>query len=62
MRMSGGRAINSRRRFGGVSPERTPTVMLGAASAAAVGDWAMPISGVLRLRSTSTASALSGEM
>jgi hypothetical protein len=62
MRMSGGRAIISRRRLGGVSPERTPTVMLGATSPRRSATRPMPVSGVLRLRSTSTASALSGEM
>ena len=38
MRMSGGLAIISRRRLGGVSPERTPTLMLGASLSAAFGD------------------------
>ena len=61
MRMSGGLVISSRRRSGGVSPERTPTVMLGAGTPRRSATRAMPVSGVLRLRSTSTASALSGD-
>ena len=62
MRMSGGLAISSRRRAGGVSPDRTPTLMSGAGSPRRSAIRAMPVSGVRRFRSTSTASALSGEM
>ena len=61
MRMSGGRLINSRRRPGGVSPERTPTLMLGAGTPRRSAMRVIPVSGVRRLRSTSTASAFSGE-
>ena len=61
MRMSGGRVINSRRRPGGVSPERTPTLMLGAGTPRRSAMRVIPVSGVRRLRSTSTASAFSGE-
>ena len=38
IRMSGGLVISSRRRAGGVSPERTPTLMLGRGQARALGD------------------------
>ncbi len=62
MRMSGGLAISSRRRLGGVSPDRTPTLMSGGGWSRRSAIRAMPVSGVRRLRSTSTASALSGEM
>nr|CRL75231.1 hypothetical protein CPGR_01440 [Mycolicibacter nonchromogenicus] len=62
IKMSGGLAISSRRRAADVSPERTPTVMPGAGSSRCAASRAMPANGVRRLRSTSTASALSGEM
>ena len=61
IRMSGGLAISSRRRPGGVSPERTPTLMSGAGSPRRSAMRVMPVSGVRRLRSTSTASAFSGD-
>ena len=61
IRMSGGLAISSRRRPGGVSPERTPTLMSGAGSPRRSAMRPMPVSGVRRLRSTSTASAFSGD-
>ncbi len=67
IRMSGGSRSSSRRSAEVVSPERTPTVMTGtslycpdAASRFAV--CVIPTSGERRLRSTSTPSALSGEM
>ena len=62
IRMSGGFAISSRRRRGGVSPERTPTLVSGGVVPRRSAIRVMPVSGVRRLRSTSTASALSGEM
>jgi hypothetical protein len=62
MRTSGGLVSISRRRLGVVSPERTPTLMLGAGWPRRSATRVMPVSGVDRLRSTSTASALSGEM
>jgi hypothetical protein len=61
IRMSGGLLISSRRRAGDVSPERTPTEMFGTGEPSRSATRVMPISGVDRLRSTSTASALSGE-
>ena len=61
MRMSGGRVISSRRWAGGVSPERTPTLIRGTGSPSRSAMRVMPVSGVRRLRSTSTARALSGE-
>ena len=61
IRTSGGLAISSRRRAGGVSPERTPTLMSGAGSPRRSAMRVIPVSGVRRLRSTSTASALSGD-
>ena len=62
MRMSGGFVANARRSFGGVSPVRMPTRDVGQLAARA-GSAAcrMPTSGERRLRSTSVASALSGE-
>ena len=61
IRMSGGLVISSRRRAGGVSPERTPTLMSGAGTPRRSATRPMPVNGVRRLRSTSTASALSGD-
>ena len=61
IRMSGGLAMSSRRRSGGVSPERTPTLISGAGSPRRSAMRVMPVSGVRRLRSTSTASAFSGD-
>ena len=62
MRMSGGLVISSRLRAGGVSPDRTPTLICGAGRPSRSAIRVMPVSGVRRFRSTSTASALSGEM
>ena len=62
MRMSGGLLSSERRSDAGVSPERTPTVISGAGRSRRLAVWVMPISGARRLRSTSTPSALSGEM
>ncbi|SKT69504.1 Uncharacterised protein [Mycobacteroides abscessus subsp. abscessus] len=61
MRMSGGEEINVRRRCAGVSPERTPIVMAGSGRPIRAAVRAMPASGARRFRSTSTASALSGD-
>ena len=61
MRMSGGRLAKARRSSAGVSPERMPTVISGRGSPSRSAAWPMPVSGARRLRSTSTASALSGE-
>ncbi|SHW86983.1 Uncharacterised protein [Mycobacteroides abscessus subsp. abscessus] len=61
IRMSGGVAISWRRCAGEVSPERTPTVMSGAGVPTRSATLVMPVSGVDRLRSTSTARAFSGE-
>ncbi len=57
----GGRLISWRRAAGGVSPERTPTLMSGAGRPRRSAMRVRPARGVRRLRSTSTASALSGE-
>ncbi|SKZ37073.1 Uncharacterised protein [Mycobacteroides abscessus subsp. abscessus] len=62
MRMSGGVLARSRRWAAGVSPERTPTVIDGSVTPSSCEARVMPASGARRLRSTSTASALSGEM
>jgi len=62
MRMSGGSATSLRLSLEVVSPERTPTVTLGAVVPRRRADWPMPISGERRLRSTSTPSAFNGEM
>ena len=60
IRMSAGRRANSRRSSAGVSPERMATVMSGGGSPSRAAACRMPASGARRLRSTSTASALSG--
>src|SRR5690606_3131735 len=62
MRMSGGWVASRRRSAGGVSPVRTPTLSRrrGRPSRSAVR--AVPTSGEVRFRSTSTPSAFSGEM
>jgi hypothetical protein len=60
MRMSGGRLANARRSSAGVSPVRMATVMSGGGSPSRCAACRMPLSGARRLRSTSTASALSG--
>ena len=62
IRMSGGLLSSERRSDAGVSPERTPTVISGAGRPRRLAVWVIPISGARRLRSTSTPSALSGEM
>ena len=61
IRMSGGLVMSWRRRAGGVSPERTPTLMSGGRWPRRSAIRVIPVSGVRRLRSTSTASALSGD-
>ena len=61
MRMSVGRLANARRSSAGVSPERMPTRISGRGRPSRAAAWPMPVSGARRLRSTSTASALSGE-
>ncbi len=58
----GGRARCRRRSSGGVSPVRIPTVTSAASTPSAAASRVIPASGARRLRSTSTASALSGEM
>lgn len=60
MRMSGGVRAKARRSSAGVSPVRIPTVMSGGVTPSRVAACRMPASGARRLRSTSTASALSG--
>ncbi|OUD95291.1 hypothetical protein CMMCAS05_02360 [Clavibacter michiganensis subsp. michiganensis] len=62
MRMSGGVFASERRSPAGVSPERTPTVTSGGSAPSRFAVCTMPTSGERRLRSTSTASAFSGEM
>ena len=63
MRMSGGRVVSLRRSCAVVSPDRTPTSISGSLSSPSrSAAWRMPASGARRLRSTSTPSALSGEM
>jgi hypothetical protein len=62
MRMSGGLFTRARRSAAGVSPERTPTVTCGASNPSLLAVWVIPIRGARRFRSTSTPSALSGEM
>jgi len=60
MRMSCGVRAKARRSSVGVSPVRMPTVISGGVSSSRVAACRMPVSGVRRFRSTSTASALSG--
>ncbi len=60
IRMSDGWRAKARRSSAGVSPERIATVTSGAGSPSRAAAWPMPASGERRLRSTSTASALSG--
>ncbi len=62
MRMSGGEVCSLRRSALGVSPERTPTVTVGGSEPRRRAVCVTPMSGERRLRSTSTPSALSGEM
>ena len=59
--MSGGRVARARRSAGGVSPERMPTLTSGSGSPRRTDSCRMPVSGLRRLRSTSTASAFSGD-
>ena len=61
IRMSVGRRAKARRSSAGVSPERMPTVISGRGRPSRAAACPMPASGARRLRSTSTASALSGE-
>ena len=61
IKMSGGRVTIARRSAAEVSPERTPTVTFGGAWSSRRAVWVMPANGARRLRSTSTASALSGD-
>ena len=61
IRMSGGVVPSRRRSAALVSPDRRPTVMSGAGTPSRSEVCRMPVSGARRLRSTSTASALSGE-
>jgi hypothetical protein len=60
--MSGGLVVSLRRSAAGVSPERTPTLISGTGLPSRSAVCRMPVSGARRLRSTSTPSALSGEM
>jgi hypothetical protein len=60
IRMSDGVRANSRRSSAGVSPVRMPTVMSGGATPSRWAACRIPANGERRLRSTSTASALSG--
>ncbi|CAB4914433.1 unannotated protein [freshwater metagenome] len=61
MRMSVGRRAKARRSSAGVSPDRMPTLISGRGRPSRAAAWPMPVSGARRLRSTSTASALSGD-
>ena len=61
IKMSGGRVTMERRSAAEVSPERTPTVTFGGVWSSRNAVWVMPANGARRLRSTSTARALSGE-
>ena len=60
IRMSGGRVERRRRSAGLVSPDLSPTVTSGKGVWSRSAVWRMPVRGARRLRSTSTASALSG--
>ena len=59
--MSGGRVAIVRRSAAGVSPDLTATVTLGGGWLSRSAVCVMPVKGARRFRSTSTASALSGE-
>ncbi len=61
MRMSGGVLSMARRSAGLVSPERTPTEISGGATPWSLAVCVIPTRGERRFRSTSTASALSGD-
>ncbi len=60
IRMSAGRRSNSRRSSAEVSPERIATVTSGSGRPRRTAAWRIPARGERRLRSTSTARALSG--
>jgi hypothetical protein len=60
MRMSDGVRAKARRSSAGVSPVRMLTVMSGRGRPSRSAACRIPVSGARRLRSTSTASALSG--
>jgi len=60
MRMSGGRRVKARRSSAGVSPVRIPTLISGGGRPSRLAACRIPVSGARRLRSTSTARALSG--
>ena len=62
IRMSGGAVESLRRSAALVSPLRSPTVTSDRLSPSRSAVWRIPANGARRLRSTSTASALSGEM
>ena len=62
IKMSGGRCTSARRSRWLVSPDLTPTVTSWKVSPRRAAVWVMPTRGDRRLRSTSTARALSGEM
>ena len=62
IRMSGGLPASLRRSSAAVSPVRMPTLIGGTARPSRCAACDTPTSGECRLRSTSTASALSGEM
>ncbi len=61
MRMSAPSRAKARRSCDEVSPDRTATETSGSATPRAVARPRRPASGARRLRSTSTASALSGD-
>ena len=61
IRMSAPDLMNARRSPAEVSPERTATVMSGSGNPRALDSPRIPASGERRFRSTSTASAFSGE-
>ena len=61
IRMSAGSRWNRARSLAGVSPVRIDIAGTWNGTPCAVATWAMPASGARRLRSTSTASALSGD-
>ena len=62
IKMSAGSLANRARSRGGVSPVRTAIVGSFTTSSRRAATRAMPTSGACRLRSTSLARALSGEM
>ena len=61
MRMSAGARANPRRSAAGVSPLRTAMLTRAAGWPSRAAACRMPVSGAVRLRSTSTASALRGD-